>query len=203
MKNLIYIMGNFLLLLSLFGNINNTDSVCSIESVEFIVENESISTIYLSEKSEILQVKNISNKLNLLEEKVLYYFELCQKNAEFYNLDVNMILAIIFVESHYNEKAESFLGSKYGRGLMQVSEIGLRDYNRIHKTNYAPKDLYNPETNIKVGTWIFYYNIHYGVSENYTDMLSAYNTGIGSWKKNIFNHDYVNKVENALDIILL
>lgn len=154
------------------------------------------------EKSKILQVENICKEINLSKEKVLYFFELCQKNAKLYNLDINIILAIIFVESHYNEKAESFLGAVHGRGLMQVSEIGLKDYNRVNKTGYVPKDLYNPEINIKVGTWIFYYNIHYGVDNNYADMLSAYNTGIGSWRKNIFNSDYVNKIEKALNLIL-
>lgn len=207
-KNMILIYAYlFLIGISLLGiyllcrNTENTSFIIEESIFENSVPVSNYTPPTVIEKPKILQVENICKELSLSKEKVLHYFELCQKNAKLYNLDTNIILAIIFVESHYNEKAESFLGAIHGRGLMQVSEIGLKDYNRVNKTNYVPKDLYNPEINIKVGTWIFYYNLYYGVDNNYADMLSAYNTGIGSWRKNIFNLDYVNKIEKALNLI--
>lgn len=207
-KNMVLVYAYFLLigisLLSIYLLYRSTENTSST-IIEPLFENSVPVSNYpptVIKKPKILQVENICKELSLPKERVLHYFELCQKNAKLYNLNTNIILAIIFVESHYNEKAESFLGAIHGRGLMQVSEIGLKDYNRVNKTSYVPKDLYNPEINIKIGTWVFYYNLHYGVDNNYADMLSAYNTGIGSWRKNIFNSDYVNKIEKALNLIL-
>jgi len=60
----------------------------------------------------------------------------------------NFVAAVIFTESHFNPKATSGVGAQ---GMMQIMPATGRS---IAKELGEPNgDLYNPETNIKYGTW--------------------------------------------------
>lgn len=64
-----------------------------------------------------------------------------------------LIDSIIWRESKNKPNAISSRGAKYGRGLGQISEIALDDYNTIHKTTWNPDDLFKPELNREITTW--------------------------------------------------
>lgn len=120
-----------------------------------------------------------------------------------YQVHPYFILAIIGVESNLKSSAVSCAGASNGRGLMQVSEIALKDYNISNKTNIKPEELFDPYTNIKVGIWIFIKNIDYGINvHDSASLLSAYNLGAKKVKNGSRNYNYENKVFNFLDVIL-
>jgi hypothetical protein len=56
-------------------------------------------------------------------------------------IDIDIIAKI---ESNWNADANSFAGAKHGRGVCQISEIALRDWNKLNpRDKYKIKDLYN------------------------------------------------------------
>jgi len=97
--------------------------------------------------------------------------------------------AIKAIESNGNPYAFNLRTKCYG--LYQISEICLKDYNQIHRTDYAPQDLFNPFINETVASWYFkevnrmlnFYEIPVSI----TTVIASYNWGIGNvvkWYKN-------------------
>jgi soluble lytic murein transglycosylase-like protein len=65
----------------------------------------------------------------------------------------NFMDALIKTESEYKPRAVSYSGARFGRGLCQISEILLEEYNKRNKTDISPTDLFDIETNIKISCW--------------------------------------------------
>lgn len=89
-----------------------------------------------------------------------------------------MLYAFIRTESNFNPKAESDAGA---RGLMQITEV---TFDWI-KSKIAPtedltfEDLYDPETNIRFGS----YFVSYCLLRYYEDLATAaaaYHSGVGT-----------------------
>lgn len=71
--------------------------------------------------------------------------------ARKYEIDPAIIKAIVWRESRF--RADK-VGKNGERGLMQVTEIAASDWVRAKKVqNFAPEDLFNPKTNLDVGSW--------------------------------------------------
>jgi len=92
---------------------------------------------------------------------------------------------LAWIESSNNPRAVSYKGAKYGRGLYQVSEKVLKEWNDFHPhEKYTPEDLFDPEINRKIATWYLYVRIpymlrRYKVPDTVEHRLIAYNWGIG------------------------
>lgn len=108
------------------------------------------------------------------------YEEYVITSAQDFNIDENLIFAIIKNESNFENKISS---SKGAQGLMQLMEttavevaesIGISEY-----------DISNPEINIKLGT--SYYAYLYSKYKNDGLALAAYNAGSGNVDKWIAN----------------
>lgn len=72
-------------------------------------------------------------------------------------MDDNLVYAVIRTESHFKSDSESGAGAK---GLMQITpECFEFLQNNIpnDKTKYKESDLYDPEVNIKFGTYFLSY----------------------------------------------
>lgn len=96
---------------------------------------------------------------------------------------------VIWLESKGNPLARSRFGA---RGLMQVTPIVLKEYNRYHKTEHKVKKLYNPLFNVKVGKWYLHKRIpqmlkYYKKEVSVRNILIAYNAGISyvRWDKRL------------------
>lgn len=87
----------------------------------------------------------------------LYYGDLITLYASEQNLDPALVSAVILCESSFDPKAESRLGA---RGLMQLmpdtAEWIAHKYNE-DGAGYSFDSLYDPETNIRYGTWYLGY----------------------------------------------
>ena len=114
----------------------------------------------------------------------LEYSEYVYKYSEQNNLDPYLVFSIIKNESKFNRNIESQSGAI---GLMQLmEETAIEMANEIGQEVVTKEALYNPDTNIKIGTKYFAYLLkHY--KENTGLAIAAYNAGMGnvdSWIKN-------------------
>ncbi|MBQ7487598.1 MAG: lytic transglycosylase domain-containing protein, partial [Clostridia bacterium] len=129
--------------------------------------------------------KRIAAEAAELARHPLYYGDLIMSYASRQDLDPALVAAVILCESSYNPKAESRLGA---RGLMQLMQDTA--FWIAHKLGedraYSFDLLFDPETNIRFGTWYLGY-----LSRRYNGdpmkMICAYHAGQGNvdaWLKN-------------------
>ncbi len=104
----------------------------------------------------------------------LKYTELVEKYSKEYDLDESFVYAVIRTESGFRPAAESEVGAK---GLMQLMPD---TYDWLCMRLGEEKDesaLYDPETNIRLGTYLYHYLI-----EQFGDKgtaVAAYHAGLG------------------------
>lgn len=145
------------------------------------------------------------SKRKVSEEQAFIILQTASEVANLYKIPLNIILGMIAQESNFLSTAESFLGPEYGRGLMQVSDIGLKDFNLKTGSNISTLELYNPKVNLIVGCWIYNNNVNYGVEEIHSHLIIAYNCGhrvyknekeylLNAKRSNGNNYKHLNKV---------
>lgn len=123
------------------------------------------------------------------------YSEYVEKYSNEYDVDSNLIYAMIKAESNFKNEAESH---KAAKGLMQLMDSTAQDMSKLLNLENEDIDLYDPETNINLGTkYISTLLKKYG---NVEVAVVAYNAGIGNvdtWiEKNIIKSDGSN-IENV------
>lgn len=105
------------------------------------------------------------------------YQEYIEKYSKENNVDPYMIYAIVKVESNFKPDVKS---NSNAIGLMQLlEETAIEMSNSIDNQNITGEDLYEPETNIKLGVSYYAYLLkHY--DGNHILALTAYNAGMGN-----------------------
>lgn len=105
------------------------------------------------------------------------YSEFVEEYAEENNLDKYLVYAIIKAESNFNPEVTS---SSNAKGLMQLmEETAVERSNVIYEETIESQDLYDPETNIKLGTSYFSYLLGL-YDQNIVLAITAYNAGLGN-----------------------
>jgi soluble lytic murein transglycosylase len=103
----------------------------------------------------------------------LRYEQIVVGHAENYNLEPNLVAAVIYQESKFDADAVSSSGAV---GLMQLlpeTAQGIAD--RTGGTGWQERDLVNPELNVRYGSWYLRHLLDkYGDEEL---ALAAYNAG--------------------------
>lgn len=106
-------------------------------------------------------------------ELIVYYAQVNQ-------VDPYLIAAVIKTESNFNSKAVS---SKGAVGLMQLMpDTAKWIAEQMGEKNFKTEDLYNPETNIALGSW-YLANLQKEFKGDAIIVLAAYNGGRGNVKK--------------------
>ena len=113
-----------------------------------------------------------------------------EKYAEQYNIDENLVYSIIKAESKFKKDALSRRGAK---GLMQIADI-TRDWAIEQLELSDDIDIYDPETNIRIGCW--YLNTLYREFGKTDLVIAAYNGGSGNVKKWLADEQYSKDGEN-------
>ena len=73
--------------------------------------------------------------------------------AKKHGLDPLLVKAIVWRESAFHPDK---VGTSGERGLMQVGEAAAKDWAQAEKIEtFMPTDLFDPKTNLEVGTWYF------------------------------------------------
>ena len=114
--------------------------------------------------------------------KIIYpkeYNEYVEKYSTLYNVDENLVYAVIKAESNFNIDANSSKGAK---GLMQIMEETAKDINKkidnpVNETEISSK-LSESDYNINLGTK--YLSVLIEKYGNIEIALTAYNAGIGT-----------------------
>jgi len=107
--------------------------------------------------------------------RILYKDYIVQYSKE-YELDPYLVMAIINAESKFDKDA---ISSKGAMGLMQMTESTAEWVaESTNTTDFETHDLYDPETNIKMGCW--YINKLRDEFGNTQLVLAAYNAGPGN-----------------------
>ena len=97
----------------------------------------------------LLNIKPIAIKL-MYQKK---YSEHVEKYAQEYDIDSNLIYAIIKAESNFQPQITS---SKGATGLMQLMDETAKEMaTELEMDDYKQEDLYDPETNIRLRSSIF------------------------------------------------
>lgn len=113
----------------------------------------------------IIIYQNYQKKIDLVET---YVDSAC---AEF-GVPKSLVMAIIKTESDFDVYAESGANA---RGLMQITEITLKEINNRQGTSYRFAEMFDPEININCG--VFYLSYLYQRFGDYETVFAAYNAG--------------------------
>ncbi len=109
-----------------------------------------------------------------------HYRAYVEEAAALYNVEANMIYAIIKAESGFCETAVSAVGAM---GLMQIVPdtflFDIRD--KIGMADASSSTLFEPRANIQAGT--YYYSYLFSYFDSTVESLAAYNAGMGNVKK--------------------
>lgn len=139
--------------------------------------------------------------------KIIYpqkYSVYVEKYAERFDIDENLIYAIIKIESNFNPNAESDAGAK---GLMQLMDATSSECEK--KLNVTA-DPFDPEDNIMLGT--YYLSTLIDSCGSTYNAIAAYNGGLANvkrWSKDEYGElsyipfketeEYVKRVLDAYD----
>ena len=105
----------------------------------------------------------------------LEYRDEIEKASEEFDVPIERICAVIYVESRFDPSATSSVGA---RGLMQIMPATFVDVQKALKTDYTDEDLYDPAVNIRAGT--YYLSYLYDILGDWELVHAAYNAGIGN-----------------------
>lgn len=130
----------------------------------------------------IVLIFTVFKPINWVLKKLykLEYSEYVYQYAEENNIDPLLVFAIIKAESNFNHSIQSSSGAI---GLMQLMESTAIEMAKEVKQEIVVKEaLYNPEINIKIGTFYYAYLIQHYEGNEYL-ALAAYNAGMGNVDK--------------------
>lgn len=105
----------------------------------------------------------------------LEYRDEIEKASEEFDVPIEIICAVIYVESRFDPSVTSSVGA---RGLMQIMPATFKDIQKALKTDYTDDDLYDPAVNIRAGT--YYLSYLYKILGDWELVHAAYNAGIGN-----------------------
>jgi soluble lytic murein transglycosylase len=135
----------------------------------------------------------------------LKYEQIVRGHARNYELDPALLAAVIYQESKFRADAKSDSGAV---GLMQLQPETARGIAvRTGGSRFQTSDLYNPEINVRYGSWYLRHLLNKYGDEKLA--LAAYNAGqsnVDEWRaegKEIqFSETraYVDKVEDLKDV---
>ena len=111
----------------------------------------------------------------------LHYEQIVRGHAKNYRLDPALLAAVIYQESKFRADAKSSSGAI---GLMQLRPQTAEGIAiRTGGTHFRVSDLYNPEINVRYGSWYLRHLLDKYGDER--DALAAYNAGqrnVDEWR---------------------
>lgn len=117
--------------------------------------------------------------------KIKKYRTITEEAAKTFKVEVSLVLAVIKVESNFNEKAVS---KKNACGLMQITPSTFSYVVKMYDFKYSDDDIFTPRANVYVGTAYLSYLIEKFGGEEVA--LAAYNAGEGNVKKWLNDKNY-------------
>ncbi len=126
----------------------------------------------------------------------LRYEHIVRGHADNYRLDPALVAAVIYQESKFRADARSDSGAV---GLMQLlPETAKGIAARTGGSQFEVDDLYDPEINVRYGSWYLRHLIDkYGTEER---ALAAYNGGQGNLDRGVMYPETRHYVDRVLEL---
>ena len=126
----------------------------------------------------------------------LHYEQIVRGHARNYHLDPALVAAVIYQESKFRADAKSSSGAI---GLMQLKpETAEGIAIRTGGTRFQTSDLYDPEINVRYGSWYLRHLIDkYGTEQR---ALAAYNGGQGNLDRGVMYPETRHYVDRVLEL---
>lgn len=157
---------------------------------EYVEENESV---VLAETTQEVTKIHTQEQTSVCKKGVKYK-DIVTRICEKYDVPVDLILAVIYVESNFDPNA---ISATEDYGLMQINRI---NHAQLEK-DLGITNILNPEQNIESGVYIFSKLLN-KYSEN--EALMAYNLGEGGakrlWAQGIYETGYTQEVQMAKQV---
>ena len=121
-------------------------------------------------------------------EKELYplkFSEFVDNSSESFGVPRKIIYAVIKTESDFDSTAQSSAGAI---GLMQIAPATFEEISRKLGDSYEKGMMYDPETNIRYGT--YYLSYLYRYFGDWDVVFAAYNAGMGNVSKWLEDREY-------------
>lgn len=127
----------------------------------------------------------------------VYYASIIDANSREHGLDPFLVTSIILVESNFERHAQSVKGA---RGLMQLmpDTANWIAEQMGYTVPIAEADLFDPEFNIKLGTW--YLASLYSQFGDWVVVVAAYNGGRGNVQKWLAEARWSGELDTLSDI---
>jgi len=106
-------------------------------------------------------------------DQIKYQAEI-EKYAEEFAIEKELLAALIYVESRFNNYSKSSKGAVGLMQLMPATAIWIAE--ELGYNNFQLEDLNNPELNIRFGSWYFNY-LYQKFDKNLIQTIAAYNAG--------------------------
>ncbi|MEG0077655.1 lytic transglycosylase domain-containing protein [Anaerorhabdus sp.] len=143
-----------------------------------------------------LSIQVESKTSNLKNEYPKPYRSIVHEMAEEYDVDENLIYAIMRQESKFNTESVS---SAKARGLLQITEPTFEWLKmRLNDTTTVYEDLFEPEHNIRYG--VYFLSLLKQEFKSSSTQLAAYNAGMNITKTWLSDSNY-SKDGVILDVI--
>jgi soluble lytic murein transglycosylase len=123
------------------------------------------------------------------------YLHMVGKYAKEFGVPEYIVYAVIRTESSFKSDSLSHAGAV---GLMQIIPDTFDWIAFLRKEQAIPALLYDPETNIKYGTYLLSYL--YNEFEDWDKVYAAYNAGIGITRDWLANPSYTDESGNLENI---
>ena len=114
--------------------------------------------------------------------KIFYpdkFLELIKRYSDEYDIDENLVLAVIKAESNFKEEAKS---DKQAKGLMQIMNTTAKDVVNLEgldiDVNNIEEEIIISQNNINIG--VAYLSMLFKKYENIELVIASYNAGIGT-----------------------
>lgn len=191
---------------------NKKGEVVSPNNVDEYIKEEIIPQIAIEEKpytaKDGVERIKVKARINLIPEHIRVraekYLKPVNKQGQRFQIQPQLILAIIHTESYFNPMAKSPCDAL---GLMQlIPRYGARDaYRFVYKKDrvLSPAYLYDPENNIELGTAYVHLlkNKHFGgVNDSLKNryiIICAYNWGPTAVNRKIVNNHKIDQMDSA------
>ncbi len=127
----------------------------------------------------------VGSEIFLRKKLPMEYSEFVEKYSAEYGLDKYLVYSIISTESDFVKDAKSSAGAC---GLMQLMPETAQWINSKYSLSVDPENLFDPETNIKLGCCYYAYLVK--KFESTENAICAYNGGEGNIEKWLNNEEY-------------
>lgn len=131
-------------------------------------------------------------------EKEMYplkYSEFVDESSVNFGVPRKIIYAVIKCESDFDSTAQSSAGAI---GLMQIAPATFEEISRKLGDSYERGMMYDPETNIRYGT--YYLSYLYRYFGNWDVVFAAYNAGMGNVSKWLEDRAYSDEEGRLVNI---